>query len=142
MGAAGTSRLAAILGGRCPRCRRGRVFRGTFVMHDRCPVCGLNFLREPGYFTGAMYASYVLAVPLLGVLTLFFWLALRWELEWAFGAACLLFLLFVPAIFRYSRVIWMHFDRLIDPDPTSESYALYPAFTTKLKVATLLTASS
>jgi hypothetical protein len=30
-------------------------------------------------------------------------------------AAGLLFLPFVPAIFRYSRVIWMHFDRALDP---------------------------
>jgi len=30
--------------------------------------------------------------------------------------AGLLFLPFVPAIFRYSRVIWMHFDRALDPD--------------------------
>ncbi len=84
-------------------------------MHDRCPGCDLDFLREPGYFTGAMYASYVLAVPLLGIPTLFFWLGLHWELEWAVGAACLLFLLFVPAIFRYSRVLWLHFDRWTEP---------------------------
>ena len=85
-------------------------------MHDRCPVCGLDFLREPGYFTGVMYASYILAVPVLGVLTLLFWLGLRWEPEWAFVAGCLVFLLFVPAIFRYSRILWIHFDRWTEPE--------------------------
>ena len=56
------------------------------------------------------------AVPLLCILTLLFWLALRWEPEWAFVAACLIFLLFVPAIFRYSRILWIHFDRWTEPE--------------------------
>jgi hypothetical protein len=63
-----------------------------------------------------MYVSYVLAVPLLGILTLLFWLGLRWEVERALVAACLIFLLFVPAIFRYSRVLWIHFDRWTEPE--------------------------
>ncbi len=41
----------------CPRCRTGRIF-GTSIfrifprMHERCPVCGLKFEREQGYFSG------------------------------------------------------------------------------------------
>ena len=34
-------------------------------MHPQCPVCGLRYHREPGYFLGAMYISYGLAVPLM-----------------------------------------------------------------------------
>jgi uncharacterized protein (DUF983 family) len=52
------SRLAAMLTQRCPRCRHGAVCAGLFRMHARCPVCGLVFAREQGYFTGAMYLSY------------------------------------------------------------------------------------
>ena len=112
----GGSRLGALLLGRCPRCRQGRIFRGQLAMNDQCPVCGLRFGREPGYFTRAMYVSYVLAVPLLAILTLFFWLVLHWEIEWAFAAAGLVFLLGIPAIFRYSRVAWIHFDRWTEPE--------------------------
>ena len=40
-------------------------------MNEDCPVCGLDFDRgEPGYFTGAMYVSYALAIPLIALLTL------------------------------------------------------------------------
>ena len=63
-----------------------------------------------------MYISYALAAPLLGLLTLPFWLVAGWPIEWAFGAACLLLLLFVPALFRYSRVLWIHFDRWTEPE--------------------------
>ena len=63
-----------------------------------------------------MYASYVLAVPLLALLALLVWAVTRWPIEWVLVLASLLFLLFIPAIFRYSRVIWLHFDRWTDPD--------------------------
>jgi hypothetical protein len=85
-------------------------------MNEVCPDCGLRFGREPGYFTGAMYVSYVLAVPILGGLTLLFWLGLRWEPEWAFAAACVVLLLCVPSIFRYSRIVWIYFDRWTEPE--------------------------
>src|SRR5256886_14103531 len=67
--------LLSIARQRCPRCHQGRAFRSLLVMHDACPVCGHIFEREPGYFVGAMYVSYALAIPvylaLAGVLRLF-----------------------------------------------------------------------
>ena len=65
------SALAAIVARVCPRCRRGPIFASMWVMHDDCPACGLDFDRgDPGYFTGAMYVSYALAIPLIALLTL------------------------------------------------------------------------
>ena len=44
-------------------------------MNDPCPVCGLVFEREPGYFLGAMYFSYALAVFIIAPLfILLYWL--------------------------------------------------------------------
>jgi hypothetical protein len=91
-------------------------------MHYACPNCGLVYGRENGYFTGAMIVSYALAVPLLAGLCLLVWLASGWRVEWVLLVAGLLFLPFVPALFRYSRVIWMHFDRVVDPSLESERY--------------------
>ena len=62
-----------------------------------------------------MYVGYTLAALLFGGLALVLWLVTGWPLEGVLVAAGLLFLPFVPAIFRYSRVIWMHLDRAIDP---------------------------
>jgi uncharacterized protein (DUF983 family) len=59
------TRLIAILLQHCPRCLSGNVYHGLASMHEHCPVCDLKFGREPGYFTGAMYASYALSVPFL-----------------------------------------------------------------------------
>lgn len=65
------SALAGILTRRCSRCRQGPVFRSTWVMNDDCPTCGLDFDRgEPGYFTGAMYVSYALVIPVIALFNL------------------------------------------------------------------------
>ncbi|MEK0082083.1 DUF983 domain-containing protein [Benzoatithermus flavus] len=34
------------LGGRCPRCGRGRLFRGFLAVAPRCEVCGLDLSRQ------------------------------------------------------------------------------------------------
>jgi uncharacterized protein (DUF983 family) len=110
-------RAVAVLRQRCPKCRQGPVFRGWIAMHPTCPVCGHRFEREPGYFTGAMYVSYALAVPTFAVLFLLVRRILpRWSDTAILPVALLPFLLFVPVIVRYSRVIWMHLDWTVDPD--------------------------
>jgi hypothetical protein len=85
-------------------------------MHPSCPACGLRFEREPGYFTGAMYVSYALAVPVMAACAAAVYLvAPHWSFEATVVAATLLFLPFVPAIFRFSRIIWIHLDQTVDP---------------------------
>jgi uncharacterized protein (DUF983 family) len=106
------NRLGAVLRQRCPRCCRGRVFRGLVTMNETCPVCGLKFEREQGYFLGAMYVSYALAVLVLGLGTLLAsQLLTDWKLELVMLVVLIAYLPLVPVVFRYSRVIWMHFDR-------------------------------
>jgi uncharacterized protein (DUF983 family) len=99
----------------CPRCYRGPIFRGLFTMNARCTVCQLDIAREEGYFTGAMIFSYLLAVPLLATLVLVLLLATSWPFEAILVAGTLTLVVFAPAHFRYSRVLWIHLDRLIDP---------------------------
>jgi uncharacterized protein (DUF983 family) len=117
------ARLSAIARQRCPRCLKGRVFRGGLRMYYACPECRVIYGRENGYFTGAMIVSYMLAVPLLGLFCVLIWLATGWRTEIVILVAGLLFLPFVPPVFRYSRVIWMHFDRVVDANLESERYA-------------------
>lgn len=100
----------------CPRC--GHVmFRSPLVMYDDCPGCGLDFDRgQPGYFTGAMYVSYGGGIPLIALLTLIAYLLLPgWSLFRLVLLAWGVCLPFIPWIWQYSRVIWLHFDRWVDP---------------------------
>lgn len=114
----GRGTLGAIALKRCPRCGEGKVFRGPFTMNECCPECGLVFGRgEPGYFTGAMYVSYGLAIPLIALLTLIEHLLLPgWSLLRLVLLAWALCIPLIPWVWQYSRVIWIHFDQSIDPD--------------------------
>lgn len=87
-------------------------------MRERCPQCGHRFEREPGYFLGALYASYFLSLPLLGILATIFclWVFPNWPPEWATLLSVVPYLLLVPGVLRYSRVIWMYIDPPVKAD--------------------------
>ena len=113
------SRLGAILRQRCPRCLTGKVFRGLVDMRESCPNCGLRFGREEGYFTGAMYVSYLIGLVLLFGIFLLLWTFSSRTLMATYvllGVTAAVYLLLVPVVFRYSRVVWMHFDRRFGPE--------------------------
>ncbi len=118
------SKGSAILHGKCPRCRKGTMFPYSAYnlirfhkMNEDCPVCGLRFEREPGFFFGAMYISYAFSVAIfttvgvaltvLGDYSLYTYLI-------GIGGSVLLLL---PVSFRYSRILFLHLFGGIDFDP-------------------------
>src|SRR5919109_5500586 len=108
------SRWRAVLLLRCPRCLDGRIWKRFLDMNERCPTCGLGFEREPGYFTGAMVVSYAIAVPTFGLIVIALLVA-GLDTGVALLAGAALYLGLAPFIFRYSRVVWLHLDWLLDP---------------------------
>ena len=110
------TRSGAIMHQRCPRCRRGLVFRRGLAMYNLCPACGMKYEREPGYFVGAMYISYAFAAFFIGVISFLVNLALpELEFAWTVLTAAVLMLPLVPTMIRYSKVLWMTIDRALDP---------------------------
>lgn len=106
------SRLRAMLTQRCPVCLEGKMFRGLFAMNPTCPVCGHQFEREQGFFQGAMYISWVLGVSYLGLLAVLAQVLLVPRIGIGAAVACVvaIHLVCIPAVFRYSRVIWAHLN--------------------------------
>jgi uncharacterized protein (DUF983 family) len=100
---------------KCPNCGQGAIFekrKRVFQfpeMKDRCEHCGYLYNREPGYFLGAMYISYGLAVfqGLLAFLACYFFFPQLPTL-----AVCFIILgtilLFSIRNFRISRVVYMY----------------------------------
>jgi uncharacterized protein (DUF983 family) len=114
------SRFMAILRQLCPHCFQGKISAKGLGMHRACPVCGYPFVREKGFFLGAMYISYMLVLPPLAGITLLLWLFVLpdWPL-WGIVALSLgVFLLFVPGIVRYSRALYIHLEQLIEEGRT------------------------
>lgn len=113
------TRFWAMMHLRCPRCLEGPIFSGRFRMNEQCPLCGLRFMREPGYFVGAMFISYGMSVGFTWVaIAILWWNYMRdWPILVPVLVGTLLLLPFVSIIFRYSRALWMHFDWFVDPGP-------------------------
>lgn len=107
-------KAASILQLMCPRCRKSKLFHTPtfsfsrpFDMKDRCDVCDLDFMPEPGYYYGAMYVSYMFA----GGFSLLFIGVLHWGFGWglksAFALLLGIFAFLMVYVFRLSRSFWL-----------------------------------
>jgi uncharacterized protein (DUF983 family) len=107
---------------RCPRCCDGKIYVHGMQMNERCPACNLLFEREPGYFMGALYISYALAIAfLLLCMWIVSMLLPTLDLGWIVLICGLCFVPFVPMVTRYARVIWIFFDRWAWPSSPDET---------------------
>ncbi len=116
------STLAAVFRQRCPRCRLGTIFRYSIFrgfpnMRERCSVCDLKFQREEGYFLGAMYISFGLALVVIALIAALLWAITGWWITRATIWAVVLFLPLAPAISLFARVLWIYLDQAFDPEP-------------------------
>ena len=115
------STIVDIFRQRCPRCRSGNIFQSSVFfgfpkMHRRCPACDLQFEREAGYFLGAMYISYGLALVIITLIAGLLWAITGWWITKDTIWAVVLFLPLAPAITYFSRVLWIYLDQTLDPD--------------------------
>ena len=120
MGETAPARWQAILRARCPRCRVGPIFSrwrfpGFGVLHPMCPVCGLLYQREQGYFLGAMYISSLIVTALIFVFLLLLWAVTSWSWDTLLLASLALVVLTAPLVMSVARVLWLHFDQSFDP---------------------------
>jgi len=85
-------------------------------MQERCSVCDLKFEREPGYFLGAMYVSYALALAIIAMIAVLLWSLTGWWITKDTIWAAVLFLPLAPTITLFARVLWIYLDQAIDPE--------------------------
>lgn len=115
--------LYSVIKEKCPRCQEGNLFKHPNIyslrdiggMPDKCPVCGQDFLMEDGFFLGATYVSYGIAiaisVPILAVMAMVFHVDILLILP----VILVVLTLLLPPIMRYSRSIWFNFFVHYDP---------------------------
>lgn len=123
------TRLYSILFNKCPRCHKGQFFKNNnpydltefSEMHEHCEHCDESFIRETGYYYGAMYVSYGLNIA-LGV-AMFLLMVLILEIDvvvylFSFLGATLLFF---PWVFRTARLVWINLFVGYKPEATKEA---------------------
>lgn len=113
-----TSIVFSIANCKCPRCRKGELFKkkGIFrykdllLMNESCDNCKLMYELEPGFWIGSLYASYPFVV-IIGIP--FILLALFSDGNMVFvytGMMLLLLMLFRPLMIRLGRSLWIHLN--------------------------------
>ncbi len=112
-----SSLFLSILKEKCPRCRKGFVFKFPVYkithfhyMNELCPHCRFRYEIEPGFFWAAMYISYALGIGLslfvgLLVYSIGYNPSLMVYLISIIGSIVII----APFSFRYSRVILLYF---------------------------------
>lgn len=110
---------------RCPRCRRGDLFRyknpykkitvrHIVGMHHRCRVCGQTFNLEPGFWFGTIYVSYGIAILISTISFFIWWLIVGMStnddriLYWLIFNSILIIVL-EPWLMRLSRAAYLYF---------------------------------
>lgn len=121
--------VLSVLTNKCPRCREGHLFmfpnpyklRTVTKMNDRCPVCGQPTELEVGFYYGTSYVSYVLAIVIIVISFIAWWLVIGFSLEdsrffWWMGFACVLLIGMQPVLMRLSRSLWLSWFVKYDSD--------------------------
>ncbi|WP_242927073.1 DUF983 domain-containing protein [Pontibacter vulgaris] len=119
------SKLGAIVGAKCPRCRKGDVFTHSAFnltkfdkMYEQCPVCGFHYEVEVGFFWGAMYVSYGFSVAIVLLVGILLYYLANDPPTWVYvTVVAVVVLLFTPVLFRYARILMLHFFGGVDYDP-------------------------
>lgn len=109
------STAEAILKAKCPRCHKGDIYKHSvynlrfYETNKLCSYCGLMFEREPGFFFGAMYVSYMFTVAILLATSFVLYFGFNDPPLWVYLVSVpLVTLLLMPLSFRYSRVLYLY----------------------------------
>ena len=114
------SRFYGIIKNLCPKCQSGRfwkesnpyknIFDKNLGNCDSCDNCHFKYEIEPGFWYGAMYVSYGLAI-VFSVLIYMLLVNINNDIEVfnQFLIISISILLISPVNYFYSRIIWINF---------------------------------
>lgn len=104
---------------RCPRCGGGKLFRTWWSIKDRCPTCGLRFIREEGYFTGVYLVNFafVLAVLFLYSMGFALWIGSnpRASLVPVLVIGVVIAIVLPVVFYPFARTLWSALDLAMTP---------------------------
>jgi uncharacterized protein (DUF983 family) len=107
-------KLYSILAMKCPRCHEGKLWRSPlykmklYDMYTNCPVCGLKYEQEPGFWYGAMYMGYTFSSGALLIVMLITLLVLKWDIPHVFLAIGITAIIGFTFNTRLSRSVWLN----------------------------------
>ena len=130
------STFQAVIQCKCPRCRKGNMFTDSWTSlrygrraHINCPVCGLRFEVEPGFYEGGLYFNYAMNVAILLSSGLATYILLNDPNKWVyFGISAGMVVLLVSLTSRLSKSLMLHIFGGVkfEPESSKKSSPLSP----------------
>lgn len=112
--------------GACGWCGGRGLFASVTQLRPRCPTCGLSFVREEGYWLGAMVVTIAAVVAVFGTFfvggMLLFWPDVPWNVLLVGG---LVINGLIPVLgYGWAKTTWVGIDLAIHPpEPHEEADA-------------------
>lgn len=114
--------LSRGLAGRCPHCGSRGIFDGIADLVESCPGCGLSFVREDGYWVGAMTVIMAIILVTFGAFfvggMLLTWPDVPWTGLLIGGVIINGVVPFV--LYGWSKTVWMGLDFAFSPARAEE----------------------
>lgn len=119
---------AALLQGKCPRCRKGNIFTYTLggklfqfnKMNKTCPHCEVRLEPEPGFYQGAMYVGYGITIAVIMIISAILYFSGHPSDRVYISTVIGVMILLIPLNYRYSRILYLYFFGGIRFDPRYE----------------------
>lgn len=101
---------------KCPKCHEGDLFtvknpyrfKDGLDMDDKCRVCQQDFKIEPGFYIGALWASFPIVIIFMAVLSVILLVGFKLSLTPFFVIISVILLVMQPLIIRWGRAIWIN----------------------------------
>jgi uncharacterized protein (DUF983 family) len=109
---------------RCPVCGVSSIVQRPFKIKHYCPSCDALFMREAGFFVGAILINVVTTELFILAMYLVCLVALGFDYRWVLGGLFAAALIFPIAFYHHSWSIWLGFDHMVEGLPKNPDSGL------------------
>jgi uncharacterized protein (DUF983 family) len=102
---------------RCPVCGLSSIVQRPFKIKHHCPSCDALFMREAGFFVGAILVNIVTTEFVILATYILFMVILGFDYQIVLPVLFIAALLFPIAFYHHSWSIWLGFDHLVEGLP-------------------------
>ena len=102
---------------RCPVCGLSSIVQRPFKLKHHCPACDALFMREEGFFVGAILINVVTTEIFILIIYLILLVLLGINYQLVLTILFISALLFPVAFYHHSWSIWLGFDHVVETLP-------------------------
>lgn len=106
---------------RCPVCGKSSIIQSPFKIKRHCASCAALFMREAGFFVGAILINVVTTEMIILGIYILCVVIIGFDYQWVLTVLFMAALLFPVAFYHHSWSIWLGFDHLVEGLPKSRT---------------------